>query len=51
VILAKGDKIYTVAEGQTIENTYRVGATEGGRVELTYLPLGIKQYLSVAGTS
>lgn len=45
ILLLKGDRIYTVAEGEVIENTYRVERLAGGRLELTYLPLNIKQAL------
>lgn len=44
-ILVKGDRMYTVSEGDVIENTYRVERVTPGLVELTYLPLNIKQSL------
>jgi hypothetical protein len=50
ILLLKGDRIYTVAEGEVIENTYRVERLAGGRLELTYLPLNIKQTLSTGET-
>lgn len=46
VILTKGEQLYTVAEGEVIENTYRVERVTAAAVELTYLPLNIKQTLS-----
>ena len=45
VILAKGDRVYTVAVGEVIENTYRVEKFTFGMVNLTYLPLNIEQHL------
>jgi hypothetical protein len=45
VILSKGDKVYTVTVGETIENTYRVEKFTPGVVNLTYLPLNIVQTL------
>lgn len=49
VILAKGERIYTVSEGEVIENTYRVERVTSGTVELIYLPLNIKQALGAGG--
>ncbi|HLP97444.1 MAG TPA: hypothetical protein VK149_03255 [Sideroxyarcus sp.] len=46
VILTKGEQLYTVAEGEVIENTYRVERVTAAAVELTYLPLNIRQTLS-----
>lgn len=45
-ILVKGDRMYIVAEGDVIEDTYRIERLTSGMVELTYLPLDIKQSLS-----
>jgi hypothetical protein len=45
VILSKGDKVYTVTAGETIENTYRIEKFSPGVVNLTYLPLNIVQSL------
>lgn len=44
-ILIKGEQIYTVAAGDVIEDTYRIERVTPGMVELTYLPLNIKQTL------
>lgn len=44
-ILVKGERIYTVVAGDVIDNTYRVDRIVPGTVELTYLPLNIKQML------
>ncbi|HZW24343.1 MAG TPA: hypothetical protein VFF26_02565 [Gallionella sp.] len=48
-ILVKGERIYTVAAGDVIDGTYRVDRVVPGMVELTYLPLNIKQMLSTGG--
>lgn len=50
ILLVKGERLYTVAEGEVIENTYRVERLTGGQLELTYLPLNIKQTISAGGT-
>ncbi len=50
ILLVKGDRIYTVSEGDVIDNTYRVERLAGGQLELTYLPLDIKQTISAGGT-
>lgn len=49
-MLVRGDRIYTVVEGEVIDNTYRVERLAAGQLELTYLPLSIKQTLSVGDT-
>jgi len=49
VILTKGERIYTVSEGEVIENTYRVERVTSGTVELIYLPLNTRQALSTGG--
>jgi hypothetical protein len=49
-ILVKGERMYTVSEGDVIENTYRVERVVPGLVELTYLPLNIKQTLRTGET-
>lgn len=51
VMLVKGDRVYTVSEGDVIENTYRVEHVAPGAVELTYLPLNIKQSISTGNAS
>ncbi|MGC2167015.1 MAG: hypothetical protein WA632_13495 [Gallionella sp.] len=45
IILAKGDKVYTVTIGDVIENTYRVERFTPGIIVLKYLPMNIEQYL------
>ena len=50
ILLVRDDRIYTVSEGDVIDNTYRVERLAGGQLELTYLPLAIKQTISAGGT-
>jgi hypothetical protein len=45
IILSKGERVYTVAVGDVIENTYRVEKFTKGMVNLTYLPMNIEQHL------
>ncbi len=47
VILSQGAKVYTVVQGEVIDNLYSVGAIIGNQLELTYIPLGIKQSLNL----
>ncbi len=46
VVLAKGDRVYTVAEGEVIDGTYRVDQITDDAVHLVYLPMNINQSLS-----
>jgi hypothetical protein len=50
ILLVKGERIYTVSEGDVIDQTYRVERLAGGQLELTYLPLNIKQTISAGGS-
>jgi hypothetical protein len=45
ILLVRGDLLYTVSEGDSIDGIYRIDRVERGRVELTYLPLQQKQVL------
>lgn len=51
IMLVKGDRVYTVSEGDVIENTYRVERVSAGMVEMTYLPLNIRQTISTGAAS
>ncbi len=51
IMLVRGDRIYTVSEGDVIENIYRVERVLPGVVEVTYLPLNIRQTLSTGAAS
>ena len=45
--LVRGDRVYDVRPGDTLENTYAVGNASRGQLQLTYLPLKQDQWLSV----
>ena len=45
--LVKGDQVYHVKEGDVIDGTYRVEGVEGTTLKLLYIPLNIRQTLSV----
>jgi hypothetical protein len=47
IFLGRDAKHYVVREGDTIDDTYRVVTIRGGLMELTYIPLGIRQTLAV----
>jgi hypothetical protein len=47
IMLVRGDRLYTVSEGDSIDGTYRVERVENGQVELTYLPLQERQMLQI----
>jgi hypothetical protein len=49
VFLSNAERVYTVSEGDVIEGTYSVGPITSGQLELTYLPLNIKQSLNTGG--
>jgi hypothetical protein len=46
VMLLKGEQLYLVSVGDTIDGAYRVDRVSATTVELTYLPLQLKQSLS-----
>jgi hypothetical protein len=47
IFLVKDDRVLTVKEGDIIEGNYRVDGIVGSKLELTYLPLDIKQALNI----
>jgi len=49
LILTKGDRVYTVAVGEVIENTYRIESAKAGMIEFIYLPLNIRQSIVTGG--
>ncbi len=49
VILAIGNKMYTVSAGEVIDENYRVDRITDSAVELVYLPLNISQSISTIG--
>jgi hypothetical protein len=50
IMLVKGDQVFTVSIGDVIESTYRIDRVERGSVEMTYLPLNIKQSLNTGNS-
>lgn len=51
IMLVRGDHIYTVGVGDVIDNTYRIDRFDQGVVEMTYLPLNIKQSINTGNPS
>ena len=49
VVLARDDRVFTVREGGTLDNVYRVEAIKPDAVTLVYLPLEERQQIPVAG--
>ena len=49
VILAVGNRLYTVSEGEVIDSNYRVEHISDSTVDLVYLPLNINQSISTVG--
>lgn len=47
-LLSKGDLIFPVKEGETLDGTYRVVAVKAEGIELTYLPLGTTERIIVS---
>jgi hypothetical protein len=50
VVLAKGDSVLTVREGDSLDGGYRVESIGRDAVTLVYLPLGLRETLAVAST-
>jgi hypothetical protein len=47
--LTRGDRVFDVHVGDTIDNTYSVDGESGGQLQLTYKPLNIQQTLPLGG--
>ena len=47
--LVKGDRVYDVKPGDTIDGTYTFDGVDNGQLNFTYKPLMIRQTLSVGG--
>jgi hypothetical protein len=47
-LLSKGDLIFPVKEGETLDGTYRVVAVKADGIELLYLPLGTTERIIVS---
>jgi hypothetical protein len=50
IVLAKGDRVIWVREGDTLDDGYRVDSIKPDRVTLTYLPLGVEQHIAAVST-
>lgn len=51
IMLARGDRLYTVTEGAEIDGTYRVKHIGSNAVDLVYLPMNIEQSISTTEAS
>lgn len=50
IVLAKGDRVIWVREGETLDDGYRVDRIRPDRVTLTFLPLDVEQHIAVVST-
>ncbi|MGH8253877.1 MAG: hypothetical protein ACRES2_07530 [Steroidobacteraceae bacterium] len=48
--LTRGDRVFDVHVGDTIDNTYTVDSAANGQLTLTYKPLNIQQTLAIGGS-
>ncbi len=48
--LTRGDRVFDVHVGDTIDNTYSVDGAANGELTLTYKPLNIQQTLAIGGS-
>ena len=49
VVLARDDRVFTVREGETLDNVYRIESITPDAVTFVYLPLEERQQLAVGG--
>lgn len=47
IFLVRGDSVLSVSQGDVIEGAYRIDGVEGSVLNLTYLPLNIKQTINI----
>ena len=47
VYLSRGDRLYSVSAGDTIEGTYKIEGINAGQLVMLYLPLNIRQNLRI----
>ena len=47
VLLAKGDMLFPVTEGETLDGAYRVESIGETQVTLTYLPLAREEHIAM----
>jgi Cohesin domain len=50
VVLAKGDRVFMVREGDVLDDLYRVASIRPDGVTLVYVPLQAREQLAVTGT-
>jgi hypothetical protein len=50
IILSRGNRVVTAAQGDILEKTYRVDSIDSNKVTMTYLPLGTTQFISIGST-
>ena len=48
--LTRGDRVYDVRVGDTLDDTYHVDALNNGQLVLTYKPLNVQQTIITGGT-
>lgn len=48
--LSQGDRVRLVSMGEILDSTYSVDSIANGQMQLTYIPMQIKQYLSTGET-
>ncbi len=48
--LTRGDRVFDVRVGDTIDNTYKIDSAANGQLTLTYKPLNIQQTLAIGGS-
>ena len=49
VVLSKGERVFELRQGETTEEGYRLDAIAPHALSFTYMPLGLKQELQLAG--
>jgi len=48
VLIAKGDLVFPIKEGETLDGAYRVASIAADRIELVYVPLGTTERIAVS---
>jgi hypothetical protein len=48
ILVSRGDLVFPIKAGETLDGTYRVESIASDRIELTYLPLGTKDRIAVS---
>jgi len=43
VLLAKGDRLFPISEGETLDGAYRVESIAEAQITVTYLPLALEE--------